>query len=153
MKARLTPEGLLFIPEADCEKKAIESFQYHPPRFQESRTVIDNATGLMWQQSGSEECIVYEDAEDYIKQLNQERFAGYSDWRLPTVDELKTLLESEENKDGLYINPLFDKKQDWIMTQKDSSGSAWFVGFNYGEVLWTNLQLIDLYVRAVRFRQ
>jgi hypothetical protein len=74
-------------------------------------TVTDQATGLMWQKSGSDMYITYKKAEDYIEQLNRTRFAGCKDWRLPTADELISLLEPEKQSNGLYINPVFDEKQ------------------------------------------
>jgi hypothetical protein len=30
--------------------------------------------------------MIYKDAKDYIAELNNKHFAGYNDWRLPTVD-------------------------------------------------------------------
>ena len=51
-------------------------------------TVSDLATGLMWQRSGSDDGIHHKNRQAYIKKLNQEKFAGYDDWRLPTTEEL-----------------------------------------------------------------
>jgi len=72
---------------------------------------MDFATGLMWQKSGSDNWLTHEKAKTYIQELNYNRFAGYSDWRLPTVDELKSLLTSEKQSNGMYINPIFE---NWI---------------------------------------
>ena len=55
-------------------------------------TVTDKTTGLMWQKSGSSARLGNQRANIYIERLNQERFAGYSDWRMPTVEELASLL-------------------------------------------------------------
>ncbi|MBD3305678.1 TIR domain-containing protein, partial [candidate division KSB3 bacterium] len=46
--------------------------------------VLDHATGLMWQKSGSTTYMSYGKAQKYVKELNHKQFAGYSDWRLPT---------------------------------------------------------------------
>ncbi|GAK53774.1 hypothetical protein U14_05048 [Candidatus Moduliflexus flocculans] len=39
--------------------------------------------------------MTYQEAEAYIAQINADNFGGYNDWRLPTVEELLSLLEQE----------------------------------------------------------
>ena len=116
-------------------------------------TITDRATGLMWQQSGSDEYMHYDDANTYIDELNRSRLAGYSDWRLPTIPELMSLLEPTEKNDDLYIDPVFDNKQRycWSADGRDS-GSAWLVGFGSGRVGWPG-HGDGYYVRAVRCGQ
>lgn len=95
--------------------------------------VIDHATGLMWQQGGSGNYRFFEEAQKYLAQLNREKFAGYSDWRLPTLEEAMSLMEPKKNEHGLYIDPVFDKNQRWIWTaDREASGGAWVVDFNVG---------------------
>ncbi|HYA03453.1 MAG TPA: DUF1566 domain-containing protein, partial [Syntrophobacteria bacterium] len=50
------------------------------------RVVFDEATGLVWQQSGSQGYMDWESAQAYIRRLNENRFAGFEQWRLPTVE-------------------------------------------------------------------
>jgi serine/threonine-protein kinase len=118
---------------------------------EQGEVVIDQATGLMWQKSGSNEPLAYEQAWTYIQQLNDERFAGHDDWRLPTTEELLSLLEPEKQTNGLYIKPIFDRRQPgcWSADTR-SSESAWRVRFSYGDVHWHSLTASD-YVRGVRF--
>jgi hypothetical protein len=120
------------------------------------KIVIDHATGLMWQKSGSTKCIPYQQAQEYVKKLNKDQFAGYNDWRLPTIPELISLLERDKQKNDLHINPIFDKKQIWcwsadqrVSSDWSSSGSAWYVRFGIGNVDWDDLDDSD-YVRVVR---
>ena len=49
------------------------------------KIVIDSASGLMWQQSGSEKYMEYKDAKKLITELNKMRFAGFNNWRLQTL--------------------------------------------------------------------
>ncbi|MCP4112769.1 MAG: DUF1566 domain-containing protein [Desulfobacteraceae bacterium] len=117
------------------------------------KTVIDRKTGLMWQQSGSDNYMVYKKTKAYIEKLNRDKFAGYSDWRLPTIEELASLIESKELNGDLHIDPVFDKKQRLCWSSdKRSSGSAWYYAhFDLGDVHWTDFS-ISLYVRGVRSR-
>lgn len=93
------------------------------------------------------------DAEKYILDLNNQNFGGYSDWRLPTLEEAMALMEPQEKDDGLHIDKVFDKKQDWIWTSsKPSAGVAWKVDFYYGGCFTSNVNL-NSYVRAVRSGQ
>jgi len=70
-------------------------------------TVTDRVTGLMWQKEGSPSEVTFEGASDYAKALNAERFGGYTNWRLPTIEELCSLLEPIQNKKGQHIDPVF----------------------------------------------
>lgn len=93
--------------------------------------------------------MVYSDAQEYIKELNRQEFAGYSDWRLPTLEEAMSLMEREK-KNGLYIDPVFERKQEWIWTaDKESASRAWVVSFDYGRCTRNALGYSDV-VRAVR---
>ncbi len=127
--------------------------QYKTVRRRGEKLVVDHATGLTWQQSGSEDVMDYADAEKYIQDLNSQNFGGYSDWRLPTLEEAMALMEPQRNKDGLHIDKVFYKKQLWIWTSsKPSAGVAWYVYFLYGYCYTYGVHL-DIYVRAVRSGQ
>ncbi len=74
-------------------------------------TITDNATGLMWMQNDSEEGMSWEDALDYAENLE---FAGYSDWRLPDVKELQSIVDysrSPGTSNSAAIDPIFYCKQ------------------------------------------
>ncbi len=115
-------------------------------------TITDRATGLTWQKSGSPNYMNYENAKAYIQELNSKKFAGFNDWRLPTVDELKSLLTQEKQSNNLYINPIFDENQSWCWTSDiRASGGAWHVNFNFGYISWYNVSYN--YARAVRSGQ
>lgn len=103
----------------------------------------------MWQQSGSPNNMTYADAEKYFDDLNEQNFAGYRDWRLPTLEEAMSLMEPETHGE-FYLDPVFDREQSRIWTaDKISAGSAWNVNFELGGCL--NLDLYrSYYVRAVR---
>ncbi|MGD1823671.1 MAG: DUF1566 domain-containing protein [Pleomorphochaeta sp.] len=47
-------------------------------------TVTDNNTGLMWQQTPLQSKMTYDDALEYVENLE---LGGYTDWRLPTIKE------------------------------------------------------------------
>jgi len=63
--------------------------------------VIDTNTGLMWQRGPdtdgdglvtSRDKLSYADARKLPNKLNAARFGGYSDWRLPSIKELYSLI-------------------------------------------------------------
>lgn len=94
---------------------------YEPKIIQAMKVVVDYATGLMWQQSGSPELtfgIEKREPWEYVEQLNQQRAGGFSDWRLPTIEELASLLEPIGRHDGLFIDRVFDKAQ-WVCVAAD----------------------------------
>jgi hypothetical protein len=103
-------------------------------------TITDRATGLMWQKSGSARKLSRKKATDYVRELNKGKFAGHSGWRLPTIEELASLLVYARIKD-LHIDPLFDRNQnkcwsaDSLPTdQTDPYQEDWIVSFFGGHI-------------------
>ena len=108
--------------------------QYELRTIAGEQVVVDAATGLMWQRGGSANQMIYADTEKHIRQLNTARFAGFSDWRLPTLEEAMSLMEPSKLNADLYIDSKFDKTQRWIWTaDKQSAGVAWVANFNNGK--------------------
>ena len=117
--------------------------------------VLDRASGLMWQQSGSINEISYSEAKRYVTQLNSEQFAGYNDWRMPTLEEAMSLMEPTEKDSGRYIDPVFDNTQRWIWTSDTNETTlAWLANFVSGNCYTYPNDYFDFtsggYVRAVR---
>jgi len=131
-------------------------------------TVTDRATGLMWQKSGSQSSLDRNRANTYINKLNKDQFAGYSDWRLPTIEEIASLIDRNK-KNGVHVNSIFDIKQNncWSSDQAKATlgihlSAAWVVNFKIGEVVIAEFEEIgsnasrgsyislQKYVRAVR---
>jgi len=114
--------------------------------------VVDHATGLTWHQSGSDDYITWNDANEWVRDLNIRGYAGYHDWRLPTVEEATSLLESS-NENGIkpYIYPLFNYKQwqIWTGDKIDNMEGAWCIGFDDGSVHWSSVTSVN-FVRPVR---
>jgi len=132
--------------------------RYENKSISEDNVVIDHATGLMWNQSGSEKDMVWNKAKQWVKDLNSRGYAGHSDWRLPTVEEAASLLESSKKAGDLYIDAVFDVKQSGIWTgdKNDSAGyldGVWSVRFRGayggGNVCWLYDNASN-YVRPVR---
>jgi len=65
-------------------------YQSKTPAYQDNSdgTVTDLNTGLMWQQDPGEK-MTYDEA---VKKASSFNLAGYSDWRLPTIKELYSLI-------------------------------------------------------------
>jgi hypothetical protein len=111
-------------------------------------TVTDQVTGLMWQKDGSSEGMTWADVKEYVNKLNSGQFGGYSDWRLPTIEELASLIKSMRAK-GLYIDPIFSEKQQFCWSADTFAPDiAWYVSFKAGMI--RHIFLFFYHVKAVR---
>jgi len=94
------------------------------------------------------------DTEDFVKALNDANYGGYSDWRLPTVKELASIVNYSIPYPGPTIDtgyfPNTVSSFYWSSTTYAShTSSAWGVNFNYGNDNMSNKNN-SYYVRAVR---
>ena len=78
----------------------------------DQKVILDNNTGLMWQQTMPSTTYTWAIAVSYCDGLI---YAGYSDWRLPSPKEFYTISDN-----GRY-SPAFDKTYFPSITSSDSS--------------------------------
>jgi serine/threonine-protein kinase len=112
-------------------------------------TITDRACGLVWQQAGFDYPLTWEGARQYVQSLNEYSTAGCSKWRLPTVDELLSLLTEMSLREQYCMAPLFDRSKKWLWSgDKRSFIAAWYVSVDLGFVGWQDMTCYN-YVRAV----
>ena len=112
-------------------------------------TVTDTSTGLMWQQATAPNTYNWDQAISYCESLS---FAGYTDWRLPTIDELKSLVDSRWRPtiDPTYFPNTVFRFSNWSSTTcAGDTYFAWGVYFYDGSDSCHD-KPSSYYVRAVR---
>ncbi|MFP5211864.1 MAG: protein kinase domain-containing protein [Acidobacteriota bacterium] len=116
----------------------------------DGRNVLDRSTGLLWQQSGSDDPLDWQEALAYVRHLNERRFADCTDWRLPTVNELFSLLRPVALGAANCFEPVFDPEKKWLWScDRRTFTSAWHVNGELGFTGWSDLTCRH-FVRAVR---
>ena len=133
------------------------SHDYEENIIDNDNIVIDHATGLMWHQSGSFKNISWKSAKRWVIKLNENGYAEFTDWRLPTLEEAVSLLEPSAKNGNQFIDPAFDKTQSsvWTCDSNISNSSlsldrAWSVNFNYSLVSRMDIMIERKKVRPVR---
>ncbi len=113
-------------------------------------TVSDHATGLMWKKSGSDKRYSFYRTDEYVQHLNREKFAGYSDWRVPTIEELMSLITQNKQSNGQYSNPILAVQADGYWSATSDTTFGWFVSLNGGYVDRGGISAVTYYVWPVR---
>ncbi len=101
-------------------------------------TIIDERSGLMWQRAGLDIAST-RSMKQNIEQLNKEGFAGHHDWRMPSLEEAMSLMETSPNAKGVYLNPCFSKEQPFIfVVARRKPTGYWFVDYKQGRAYWSS---------------
>jgi len=101
-------------------------------------TVSDLKTGLMWQRGGCD-ITTNRNVQKYVQGLNDRKLAGFSGWRLPTMEEALSLVRPQRNEKGLHLHPCFSREQPFIfLADQRTPGGYWFLDFKQASVFWAS---------------
>lgn len=107
--------------------------------------VTDTTTDLIWQKE-------YNSSTTWVNALSYcetSTYAGYADWRLPNIEELKTLIDDSKYNPASSF-PGMPSNYFWSSSSRVSSTvRAWYVDFGNGEVAY-NYKTFNYYARCVR---
>ena len=133
-------------PEKDSQK--IEKIDEGPKRFVEHGplVILDTDTGLYWLKKDSWQdkgkFFNWHEGKDYAERKNVRQIGGFSDWRIPTVNEAATLYDENltnvaKGGDTLHIDPIFPEgsfKVEWSISDTSTRRPR----FNYvdGKVVY-----------------
>ena len=110
--------------------------------------ITDSTMQLMWQDDAVSATTTWQGAIDRCENLS---LGTYNDWRLPNINELKTIMD--RNKIGPAIVSTFANTSSsnyWSSTTYErDKHSAWYIYFFDGSVS-NNAKEYSLYVRCVR---
>ena len=111
-------------------------------------TVTDSKTGLMWKQclegvsgnlceTDSPGSFTWQLALQQPETVNTGGgFAGYTDWRLPNIRELRSLVEEQCSAPAINLDRFPNTPSSYVWSGSpgaDYSVYAWYVSFNYGD--------------------
>jgi Protein of unknown function (DUF1566) len=145
--------------------------------------VHDTATGLMWEVKSQDDAMrnsnnLYSwyipehkvlpgksdggrckggtdcDTNAYVQAMNERNYCGHNDWRLPTREQMQTLVDLRNGKEKVKINKQYfpQTMPSWYWTSSDEGNAdelAWYVLFRNGFAL-SDLKERPKHVRLVR---
>jgi len=106
-------------------------------------TVTDTESGLMWKQTDGfqDESIFHHwmKAYDYVRELNNVKFAGYLDWRMPNLEEAESIYDENVSirdcdRFDIFVDPAFSPGggyTTWTCDLRPHNGAIIFY-YRYG---------------------
>jgi hypothetical protein len=119
-------------------------------------TVTDSLSGLMWTKNAdlAQGKIKWPEARKKIRLLNAGKYSGYNDWRLPGVNDLRTLIDYKKTDPVICDHhPFIDLKPGIYWSSEinvQSPDYIWCVDFKNSRVDYYNRVNHAQYVWAVR---
>ncbi|SMF43402.1 Protein of unknown function [Alteromonadaceae bacterium Bs31] len=129
----------------------------------ENGTVEDKNTGLVWlrcvQGKSGENCqtgsaieLTWAAALQYIAKVNEKGVAGYSDWRMPNIRELSTLVELQCVEPAISLDafPFSPASHVWSSSPYHFyTHYSWYVDFTNGAATYDE-RIVNKQLRLVR---
>lgn len=117
-----------------CRQFALDELM-RPQRYPSHRFELRNRhllfcpdTGLLWQREGAGFTLTWEMAHTYVDYLNSIEWQGRRAWRLPTVEELRTLLRPPTMLRDFCFESYFAHDIHWLWSSDAcSKKTAWTI--------------------------
>ncbi len=121
-------------------------------------TLTDKSTELIWMKATADingdekidnnDTATWKEALSYCENLN---FAGYTDWRLPSIRELRSIVRYNLYDSAIDTSVFECEPFDYWSSTTDavSSDYAWYIYFKNGNAFWYS-KSYRIYVRCVR---
>ena len=127
-------------------------------------TITDNQTGLMWTKDAGTPTVgscaggikTWQEALDYIACLNSINHLGYSDWKLPGVKELISLVDYSRFGPPLPLShPFLNVQPHYYWSSSSSANGTCYACYAWAVGMWDgyvdrNGKAHDDYVWPVR---
>jgi len=114
--------------------------------------VTDTKTGLQWQDDYNDNQVEFDTWVNAIKYCEDLKLNSYSDWKLPNIKELTSLID--DSKFSPAVNEVFQNINSlgYISSTTHASDSfvAWHISFNNGTQYTRGKAFNDGYILCVR---
>ncbi|MFA7455092.1 MAG: protein kinase [Desulfobulbaceae bacterium] len=138
--------GNLFGVDSLWQPRTYIRNMFAPP---EEHIVLDEATRLLWQRAGSACPVDRPEAERLIAAWNGAGFGGITAWRLPTVNELLSLIPDPTLPESECGPAPFTGEREWFWScDRRSRKTSWYVNTRLGYAGWQD-DGCRYFVRAV----
>lgn len=108
--------------------------------------VVDNYTGLEWQQVLSEETFTWENAITHCKNLS---YGGYTDWKLPDPIELLPIVNHSKSSPAVD-STYFQISSDAWSSKSHNTTNALSFGSDFGTIWYRKEKTTPLKIMCVR---
>jgi hypothetical protein len=134
----------------EAQYNAEGSFENTFVASESDQVVTDLRTSLMWQRYGIDIGSIRHIQRE-VERYNREKLAGFSDWRLPTMQEALSIMEKERNSKGVHLHPCFSREQPFVfVAAQRKPGGYWFVDYKQGRAFWASGTIPGGFGRLVR---
>ncbi len=125
-------------------------------------TIRDIKSNLVWMKQDcwqlEKRWVSWYSAQEFVRRMNNKRFAGHNDWRLPTPEEAHQLydrrrLNQDKDGDKIFIDRIFPKGAGWgTWTSEEKGNQAVVVSYKDegGQTYQHKITGQDAFLRLVR---
>ncbi len=127
--------------------RCVRGSQIEKPQFKVlSETVEDTVHNLIWTKDVNSTLSTWEAALNYCQTLE---YGGHSDWRLPSINELASILDYSQKEPASQF-PDLTSTYFWSSTSSSYIPNAWTVIFSSGKIISTTDKTNNARVICVR---